>query len=85
MKTKTIDVWVSNIVYDRQPSKTLRSIGFEYSINRPIKAKLLLPIPEKKITITESEFDKAWAKVPHLQTGAITSLKNILGFGDKND
>ena len=37
-------------------------------------------IEEKSITITEREFNEAWEKVPHLQTGAITQLKKELGF-----
>lgn len=54
MKTREIEGWVypdSTILYERFPDN-FDEIG-------GLKARLIIEIPEKKITISESEFDKS--------------------------
>jgi hypothetical protein len=83
MKTKEIDVWVQD---------TLVSDAYDYSgyIHRKpkdgyLKAKLIIEIPEKKITITESEFEEVWSRYISCHQGFsdinyMISFKKELGF-----
>lgn len=60
MKTKEIDVWVSNslvIQDDTECRNIFRSGGDESCVNKKLftKARLIIELPEKKIEITESQ------------------------------
>jgi hypothetical protein len=83
MKTKEIEVWVNDnfIEYKVGIGDVVRDIGFEQFINgnKATKAKLIIEIPEKKIEITESEFDEAVGNVG-LGSNMTKYLKKELGF-----
>jgi hypothetical protein len=64
MKTREIDVWVNTRRLDHVYLTVIpEAKGFEL-IHRDrsafVKAKLIIEIPEKKIEITESQFDDVW-------------------------
>jgi len=77
MKTKEIDVWVRHDEID--------SNGISCQTNRhdkwQLRAKLIIEIPEKKIEITESQFDEALIMV-------IAQLQKLIAWdmhlGDQN-
>jgi len=79
MKTKEIDVWVLKEcvrhTYNSGSWNTKESLDFN------VKAKLIIEIPEKKIEITESEFDEAVTAVI-IRDGyyCTKTLKKELGF-----
>lgn len=92
MKTREIDVWICPMAlssFERYPQ------GYNAMIrNNPapedIKAKLIIEVPEKKITISESEFcrafEDAWmgTKFVHGQDEDLKqSLKQKLFGSDK--
>lgn len=65
MKTKEIDVWVKEDFNDKYSTSGIyyfnRSDLLDDNYrNIPYKAKLIIEIPEKKIEITESEFDRVY-------------------------
>lgn len=80
MKTKEIDVWVSKRVLDGDDVSDTLTTYETGSVNR-IKAKLVVEIPEKKVTITESQFDEFVNKW-HFDDGANVrrDMKKELGF-----
>ena len=90
MKTKEIDVWV-NVPTNRVNREDLyRFIDINVTENEAsewlekhdiiIKGKLMFEIPEKKIEITESEFDKAINKYKSDCSYGFCSMKKELGF-----
>ena len=86
MKTKEIEVWGyegSLLIHDKFPS------NFNDMPN-VYKAKLIIELPERKVEITESEFDEAVKDYdlhnPCLKafSGAMEHIKQKL-FGDKHE
>lgn len=84
MKTKEIDV----VIYKEDggdydlTSYIGRSKLNEYGVNS-FKAKLIIELPEKKIEITESQFDEAWSKISRVfvdDSLTAQDLKKELGF-----
>ena len=78
MKTKEIDVWVLKEcvrhTYNSGSWNTKESLDFN------VKAKLIIEIPEKKIEITESDFDEWYFnKVGHALS-KMQEDKRELGF-----
>ena len=84
MKTIKLDVWVDR---DYKPEMAqdnsilvYKEIEDTYGTD-PIKATLTIEIPEKKITITESEFDKKWEyAIGNNFDEDLDSFKQELGF-----
>lgn len=83
MKTKEFDVWVDKDDF---------GYGIDYgmwklkkTVNCTLKAKLIVQIPEKKIEITESEFDKAIMNNFQIQSlnRNWCDMKKELGFTDE--
>lgn len=82
MKTKEIDCWISarHIDMDWVQIPVYKDGG-----SRDIKAKLLIEIPERKVEITESQFDQAVTKHKHRYSSARgfwDELKKELGLID---
>jgi hypothetical protein len=66
-RTKEIEVWVTDNVSDVNMSQLITRNKFssdQYSIGGVpcVKAKLIIELPERKVEITESQFDEAWLK-----------------------
>ena len=78
MKTKTIDVWI-RYPNDLGGKDDLQSIS-SYPKVGFTKAKLVIELPEKKITITESEFDKKWKLSLFREGDTKNDFKRSLGF-----
>ena len=93
MKTKEIDVWITIDRY-RQMLNNEFETGY-YSLKEEgtgdeVKAKLIIEIPEKKIEITESQFDVAFfcnsirdykfKDEVHLNAVKLNKVKKELGF-----
>lgn len=93
MKTKEIEVWVTDTFVDQVDSKHLSYIP---TFAQPVegtkctKARLIIELPEKKITISESQFDELWndlyERIPNSEALAIKyhSTKDKL-FGTQGD
>jgi len=64
MKTKEIDGYVCKYALDSfeayKDGYTLMVSKVQH--DKDIKIKLIIEIPEKKVTISESEFEEAWLK-----------------------
>lgn len=63
MKTKEIEVWVYENDLEKAQKNGTKGVYFtlEYPDDSSFKkAKLIIDLPEKKIEITESQFDEAW-------------------------
>jgi len=58
-RTKEIDVWVKKSFEMNFSNNYIADVHNRPTELYPIKAKLIIEIPEKKITITESEFNEA--------------------------
>ena len=56
-RTREIEVWVEPIFANTKLSK---GIVTREPSDRTIKAKLIIELPERKVTISESDFDKAF-------------------------
>lgn len=92
MKTKEIDVWVQKLVISDKYKYEAFMEGRSCQMSRTekdgyYKAKLIIEIPEKKIEITESEFDKVYATYisalgvdKHYQFEHMVEMKKELGF-----
>jgi hypothetical protein len=69
MKTREIEVWVSKDVLDHLIDEPESNLVGSTVFKRPtdhwsVKAKLIIEIPERKVEITESEFDAAaWGSI----------------------
>lgn len=75
---KEIDCYVWPSVIDGYLSHDRDSIGcFMEGNDRMLKAKLIIDTPERKINISESEFDEAW-KWPFEFNNENERLKRIL-------
>ena len=74
MKTKEIEIFLPKYVIDVDPCDITRSRHAEFLIKDPrqkyaanfringhdtVKAKLIIELPERKVTITETQFDEA--------------------------
>jgi len=80
MKIKEIDVFI----YEDDIKKDQKIV---YGTRLPpgngsLKAKLIIEMPEKEITITESQFDKAWtgSQPSSVHFEYLTDIKKELGF-----
>jgi hypothetical protein len=68
MKTKEVDVYVPSIVLtnfvraEMFTSKARDMIDGEW-----VKARLIIELPEKKITVSESDIDKAFNSIRYLE------------------
>lgn len=82
MKTKEIDVLVSksDINMNSVDIEVINHQRDYHPRNDQYKAKLIIEIPEKKIEITESEFDKAYSKCFIETNLGFMRLKEELGF-----
>ena len=81
IRTKEIDVYVHQGFLDKGwdcMSVMERSTPPEFTL----KAKLLIEIPEKKITITESQFDAAISRASGMAVNYnyVNDIKKELGF-----
>lgn len=90
------DVWVDNydhdfditVFSDKEVSDNFESFKDDIKSGVTLKAKLIIEIPEKKVTITESEFNEAIKKAvdefKFNQQISVTSIgkviKKELGF-----
>lgn len=78
MKTREIEVWVN--------PKTIIDNWFEvstYPETGDIKAKLIIEAPERKIELTESQFEEEWQfQFNDAYTGNMKSMKARL-FGSE--
>lgn len=81
MKTKEIDVWVCKNTFNKSNSHLWVYKNFYKAPEgiQYLKAKLIIEIPEKKVTITESEFDDA-LKNCFIGDNNSRYLKKELGF-----
>ena len=83
MKTKTIDVWVDEKQfekYDMYDCDYLLESEKDPDIDY-LKAKIIVELPEKKIEITESEFDRKWEyAIGNNFDEDLDSFKQELGF-----
>jgi hypothetical protein len=94
MKTKEIDVWgykntlnrvfEDNIMCDLFTEQEIKKFG-NLKLEEMYRAKLIIEIPEKKIEITESEFDEACLSAGEYEDYDrryvyIDKLKKELGF-----
>jgi len=89
-KTKRIDVWINSSNFENNRSYTSihwskkEADDFLEKDDIQYIGELVIEIPEQKITITESELDKAWRKVFNsYNTADHFKIKKALGF--KND
>jgi hypothetical protein len=83
-KTREIDVWV-RCIEDIGEKEQNYVIVYNYKVSGCSKAKLTVEQPEKKIEITESEFDEARMRALGLTTTEAISnasfrIKKELGF-----
>ena len=78
MKTKEIDVWICSDFLNGH-EEIFDSISEKKIDEFNIKAKLIIEIPEKKIEITESEFDEAYANAG-FSNNLYDNFKKELGF-----
>lgn len=82
MKTKEIEVWVPRMTLDSfARSEVFTSKTRDMVDDSWLKAKLIIELPEKKVTISESEFDRLIGLDKNVNTGWV---KNKL-FGDKHE
>lgn len=92
MKTREIDVWVSKdfqkyiLEHKSGYYKENLGIGNVNTARDSVKAKLIIELPEQKIEITESEFNRV-TKLYAAQnldvktySGLVETLKKQLGF-----
>lgn len=86
MKKKEIEVFINKNELASFGVETERAVIWRNypATNEVLKARLIVELPEKKITITESEFDEAWITdgVTMETQEAMLSLKQKL-FGEK--
>jgi hypothetical protein len=82
MKTreKIIDVWVSHKFDNLDTDLATIILDRNTNIKDYFKAKLIIEIPEKKIEITESEFDIIVGKKKVINAYNYEKVKKELGF-----
>lgn len=90
-RTKEIEVWVDKNYENYFPGNSLTIHSVCHVNHQPLKAKLIIELPEKKIEITESQFDEAVKEffkgdISPMQTGVKmqSHLKQKL-FGDVSE
>lgn len=89
MKTKEIEVWVSEFTAKCNipiGSTTCFTIEPDKEQGYTFKAKLIIETPEKKVTITESDIDKAFKTAGQNFISSFyfkEALKKELGFKDE--
>lgn len=90
-KTREIEFWVEpedieNLTMRMDASSVLRLYTHKDAVSKNGQlVKLLQPIPEKKVEITESQFDEAWKHITETYSigiGQHERIKQVLGFGD---
>jgi hypothetical protein len=83
MKTKEIDVWIPecrvNVKGLIETYSDLDELRTDWD-GVAVKAKLIIEIPEKKIEITESEFDEKWRNHEFCEGDTKKDFKKELGF-----
>lgn len=85
MKTKEIDVWINreNIKADNPCLIDLYTDLNKYKreyYGEPIKVKLIIEVPEKKIEITEEQLDDIWNDGVYANARRYEKKKKELGF-----
>jgi len=83
MKTKEIDVWIPRCrVYEQDiETYSTKDEAIRQWDDEIYKAKLIIELPEKKIEITESEFDAAYSRALSSYTRfPKEAIKKQLGF-----
>lgn len=65
MRTKEIDVWVSEGAF-KNPKHKHETVSL-HEVVGSVKAKLIITLPERKVEISESQFDEAWDKALELR------------------
>lgn len=62
MRTKEIEVWIEpNQIAGLEPDYTDTITTYTKKCGEPqYRAKLIIKMPERKVEITESQFDEAW-------------------------
>ncbi len=73
---KEIDVWVDKKVADDRCPELNHVIYLDERVNMT-KARLIIEMPEKKIEITESQFDEVWEDRVGYNS---KDIKKLLGF-----
>ena len=63
-RTREIEVWIhKNVIVNGVYEKGSKILPLhEYPNCEWVEAKLIIELPERKVTISESEFDEAWAR-----------------------
>jgi hypothetical protein len=80
MKTKEVEVWLDSDEFHSGVNCFVRLVSDKPKWKNKFKAKLIIEIPEKKIEITESEFDEWYFnKVGHALS-KMQEDKRELGF-----
>lgn len=80
-RTKEIDVWVEECVLNGDKDVMHEISKYRTSCSKPLKAKLIIEIPEKKVEITESQCEKAIdIAVGFLSESTRLNLRRCLGF-----
>jgi len=88
-KQKIIDVWVEKSITDDDRCNVYPMCYSDaLCTDNFYKGKIIIELPEKKIEITESQFDETWARHISCHEGMTNnsyreSFKNELGFSDE--
>lgn len=81
MKTKEIEVYLPSGVLEKDISKESQRFAQEFWADFPVKAKLIIELPEKSATISESEFEKIWREWDSSPVSLYEHLKKNLFQG----
>lgn len=86
MKTKKIDVWISEFAATAEipiDSELVFKPNKDEKRGYIVKAKLVIPVPDKEVTITETQLKEAiYQYDKNNSPTAFAHLKRLLGFSN---